>query len=352
MTDDNPPMFTLNLGGNMVPVRWYVFVLTLAVLLAIFVLLIGSNLNPIIFSLPIGSFNLTLRWYGVLIMSGVLVAGYVAAAELRRHGENPDHIWDGMLWVLPAGVIGARIGYVVNDILGGSTRFIDDPARIFRIYEGGLHIYGAVAFGLLTAYIYARVKKVDIWLMLDAVAPALLIAQAVGRPANFVNQELYGPPTDLPWGIPIDSTSRLPIYADLDAFPVESTRFHPTFGYEIIWNLLAVSLLFWLNRRFPERFKPGAMFAGWLILEGIGRFWIEWFRPDQPRIAGTDFSWSRLAALIMVLLGTVYLLFKYEIIKLPGGAPGKDDYALSPTAPALEEGGSRVRRKKLKVRKR
>ncbi len=283
-------------------------------------------IDPIIFSIDLGSFHLDFRWYGVLIIFGVMVGAWVAEKEIARRGGNSDTIWDGLLWVLPAAIIGARIWYVVNDILGGNSRFVDEPGRIIRITEGGLHIFGAIVFGLLAAYIFARKNQIDIFLMLDAAAPSLLIGQALARPANFINQELYGPPTELPWGISILGENRIPPWNDLEIFPEETTRFHPTFAYEMIWNLVTAGLLLWIVRRFNERVKPGTAFAGWLILAGIGRVIIENFRPDQPRIPGTALSYSSLVAGLMALAGLLWLLVRYEVIRIPFLSPGPESY--------------------------
>jgi phosphatidylglycerol:prolipoprotein diacylglycerol transferase len=176
------------------------------------------------------------------------------------------------------------------------------------------------------------------------VAPALLIGQAVVRPANFINQELYGPPTDLPWGIPIDAVHRIPPWNDLSRFPLETSRFHPTFAYEVIWNFLAAGLLLWVARRFSKKLKPGALFAGWLILEGVGRVWIEWFRPDQPRVPGTAISYSRIVAMLMTVVGVIWLLIRYEVIHLPFVSPGPASYVVTSSEssePEVEASGGR-----------
>jgi len=285
-------------------------------------------IDPIIFTLNLGKFQLAFRWYGLLIAIGVMVSAWLADKELVRRGGKSGCVWDALLWVLPAGIIGARVWYVLNDIFGGGRTFIDNPGRIIRITEGGLHIFGAVIFGLGAAYVFARRNKVDLRLLLDSVAPALLIGQAIARPANFINQELYGQPTDLPWGIPIDSYHRISPWNDLVLYPEETTRFHPTFAYEMLWNFLAAGLILWLVRRFEDKFKPGSAFASWLLLAGVGRVIIEAFRPDQPRIPGTDLSWSRLIYAIMAVVGLIWLLIRYEIIKLPFLSPGPENYKL------------------------
>ncbi len=283
-------------------------------------------IDPVIFTIRIGSLQLPIRWYGILIMTAIIVGAWIVEKEIRRRGGNPEFVWDAMLYVLPAGVVGARLWYVINDILGGNTRFLDNPLRIINIPEGGLHIYGAILLGGLTALWYARKYHVDMWMVLDSVAPGLLIGQAIARPANFINQELYGPPTDLPWGIAINPASRIPPYHDLGNYPAETTRFHPTFAYEMIWNIFAVSILFWIARRFEKKLKPGTIFAGWLVLAGLGRFIIEFFRPDQPRIPGTEISFTKVVAGLMALIGALWLLARYGVLPIQALNFGPDEY--------------------------
>jgi phosphatidylglycerol:prolipoprotein diacylglycerol transferase len=264
-------------------------------------------IDPIIFQFEVAGVRFALHWYGVLIMLAVLVGTWLTTVEAARRGSKTEFIWDALPVVLIAGIVGARLWYVLNATLGGSTYYTSNPIKILMITEGGLHIFGALLLGGLTAYLYLRRAKANFWLVLDSAAPALLIAQAVARPANFINQELYGQPTTLPWGIPIDAAHRLPQYANLVEYPVETTRFHPTFAYEMIWNLIMGGLLLWAVRRFPQRFKPGMAFAAWLVLAGIGRFIVEGFRPDQPLIPGTTLSYSGLVAALMAVGGAVWL---------------------------------------------
>jgi len=287
-------------------------------------------IDPVIFTIHIGNFALSVHWYAVFIIGGLLLGTWVAGREMQRRGENPEHVWDGLIWAIPAGIVGARLWYVVNDIVGGGTRYLEDPIRILYTVEGGLHYYGALLFGGLAVYLFVRKRKLDMRLILDSAAPSLLLGQGVARPANFINQELYGPPTDLPWSISIDAGHRMPPWNDLARFPEETTRFHPTFAYEMIWNLLTAGLLLWLSRRFSDRMKPGTVFAGWLILAGVGRVLIESFRPDQPRVPGTDISYTRIVAILMTIVGTVSLLVKYEVLRLPFLSPGPASYAIAP----------------------
>jgi phosphatidylglycerol:prolipoprotein diacylglycerol transferase len=218
------------------------------------------------------------------------------------------------------------VWYVLNDIFGGGKIYLENPARIIRITDGGLHIFGAIALGALAAFLYARRNNVDMLLLLDSVAPALLIGQAIARPANYINQELYGPPTELPWGISIDEAHRLPPFNNLEKYPLETTRFHPTFLYEMLWNIFAAAIILWIARRFRNRIKPGTSFAAWLFLAGFGRVWIEFFRPDQPKIPGTLISYSQLIAFFMALAGAIWLLIRFEIVTLSFLSPGPESY--------------------------
>lgn len=285
-------------------------------------------IDPIIFSFKLGSFEFALRWYGVLIMLAVLVAAWLTAQQVRKRGADPAVVWDGLVVILISGILGARLWYVLNATLGGSRYYTENPLKILAITEGGLHIFGAFLFGGLAAYFYARSKKVDIWLLLDSVAPALLIGQAIARPANFINQELYGPPTTLPWGISIAAAHRLAPWNDLALYPEATTRFHPTFAYEMLWNLLAASLLLWIATRYADRLKPGTIFMGWLVLAGLGRFLVEAYRPDQPLIPGTGLSYSRLISGLMALFGVVWLLARYKVLKIPGLSNGPEKYKI------------------------
>jgi phosphatidylglycerol:prolipoprotein diacylglycerol transferase len=285
-------------------------------------------MDPIIFTIP--GTNFSLHWYGVIMAVSIIIAGLIAEWGVRQRGEEGGQIWELLVWGVPFGIVGARLWYVLNDILGGSQYYLDNPLKIINLPEGGLHFYGAILFGALGAFTYVKKSGLDFRIFLDAAAPALLIGQALGRPANFINQELYGQPTDLPWGIAIDASHRIGLWKNMYEFPFETTRFHPTFGYEMLWNFLAAGILLWIALEYKEKIKPSSIFAGWLILEGFGREIIEFFRPDQPRLPGTDLSYSRIVAGVMILVGIIWLLNRYEVIKLPFLEQGSEKYRLSP----------------------
>jgi len=286
-------------------------------------------IDPVIFTIEIGNFSFSLYWYGLLVMLGVAVATWLTAVEFKRKGQDPDYMWDSLLWILPAGIVGARLWYVANATLGGDMRYISNPIAVFQLRQGGLHYFGAILFGAIAFYFYAKKMGLDIWLALDAVSPGLLLGQAIARPANFINQELYGQPTELPWGISIEARNRMPPWNNLDLYPPE-TRFHPTFAYEILWNVFAAGLLLLLLRKYEDRTKPGVVFGAWLILAGVGRNVIEFFRPDQPTFPGTAFSYSRLVAIIMILAGILLILIKYKILKASFIPAGRDEYKFAP----------------------
>lgn len=287
-------------------------------------------IDPIIFQFKLFGVDIILRWYGVLVMLGAVAGAWLAEREIRRRGENGEAIWDAMVWVLPIGIFGARLWYVVNNILGGSTYYTDTPSRIFNIPEGGLHFFGGLLFGGVALYFFLRSNKMDFWLFLDAIAPAVFIGQALARPANFINQELYGQPTNLPWGIPIDAGHRLAQYANLSLFPVETTRFHPTFAYEMILNILLALLLLWLSRQYVERMKPGAIFSIWLIFAGLARAFIEFFRPDQPLIGDTFVTYSMFVSLLMAVAGVVMLLVRFGKLQFAFAQNWEEDYQIKP----------------------
>jgi len=248
--------------------------------------------------------NFAIRAYGLLLMIGILLGAYLAAAEARRRGENSDHVWDGLLVVFLLGLIGARLYHVFSNPEGavGWSYYRENPIKILYIWEGGLAIYGALIGGLIGFFLYAYRHRLAVWRWLDITAPSILVGQAIGRWGNFFNQELYGPPTTLPWGIPIPLERRLPQHLTL---PPE-TRFHPVFLYESLWNTLGFLILFNLSRRLGHRLREGDLFALYLIWYPVGRLWIETLRPDAWKLgniaAAQVFSLIALAAGLAILI--------------------------------------------------
>ena len=251
---------------------------------------------------------LTIRFYGVIIMLGVLAAAWLASKEAKRRGLDSDLVWDGLIWVIIAGVIGARLWHVLTptptDMAGGLTTkyYFTHPLDMLAIWKGGLGVPGAVIGGAIALIIFARKKSLDVLVWLDIAAPPLALAQAIGRWGNFVNQELYGPPTDLPWGIPIDPQYRLPGYQ-------QYTHFHPLFLYESLWSLMNMGILLWVGRRFKDKLIPGDIFLGYLIIYPVGRFLLEFIRLDSAQIAGINANQTFM--LVVAAVAAFFIIFRH-----------------------------------------
>jgi len=262
-------------------------------------------MNPI--ALQVGP--LIFRWYGLLIMAGALAGAYVATLEARRHGDDPDHVWNALLVCLILGLVGARLYHVFSSPQGsqiGLRYYLNHPGEIIAVWQGGLGIFGAIIGGALGLFLYTRYYKLSFVHWLDLVAPGLLLGQSIGRWGNFFNQELYGYPTHLPWGIPIDLAHRLPMFANL---PLD-TRFHPTFLYESLWDLLAFALLMFVLRRYKDRLRTGDGFLLYLILYPVGRFLVETQRPDAWVIMGMPTA--QIISLALVASATVVLVLRHR----------------------------------------
>lgn len=263
---------------------------------------------------------LVIHLYGIIIVFGALVATYIASIEARRRGENPEHAWSALTWCLIAGILGARLYHVLSSPQGTNMGFryyfIDNPIDVIHIFglsvpfptalmiwNGGLGIFGAIAGGALALIIYARRHGLSAWRWLDIAVPGLILAQAIGRWGNFINQELYGPPTTLPWGITIDAQHRIDPFRDLSRYPVETTRFHPVFLYESIWNLLGFVVLMIVGRRQGGRLKDGGLLGLYLIIYGVGRLLFETLRPDAWLAGGIPVAQLVSAAAIVLGAG-------------------------------------------------
>lgn len=249
------------------------------------------------------------RFYGMILMAGALAATYLGSRMLKRMKRNPEHAWDALLWVLVFGVIGARIYHVFTPsqslIDQGITTewYLRHPLDILNTTQGGLGMPGAIAGGVLGLYIFTRRKRMDVRLFLDAAAPGVALAQAIGRWGNFVNQELYGPPTDLPWGIYIRPENRLQGYGVFE-------RFHPLFAYESIWNLFTAIALYWIWNRYRDRLKRGDLFLMYLIAYPLGRFALEFLRLDFVPIFGINFNQALMA--LVALASTGLLVYRHR----------------------------------------
>ncbi len=240
-------------------------------------------------AIRIGSTPLV-RWYGLLIVIGAVFAAYLDSREAKRRGEDPEHIWSAFMWCLIGGIIGARLQFVVTASLENPAylqSYLSNPLNIINTREGGVGIFGALGGGLLAFYLYTRRAGLPFWRWVDIAVIGLPFAQAIGRWGNYFNQELYGGPTNAPWGIAIECTHRVAPYQcpPLGQF-TEAARFHPTFLYESLWNLLVGLLLLWLARRYAARWPAGSLFNLYVVAYPLGRFLIEFIRLGTPLALG------------------------------------------------------------------
>ncbi|MBK7919509.1 MAG: prolipoprotein diacylglyceryl transferase [Chloroflexi bacterium] len=290
------------------------------------------QIDPVAFTIPLGN-GFDIYWYGIIVTAGILAGIWWASREIERRGQSVDDLLNAAILVIFSGYIFARLSYVFLDMIGGRqyTSLLD----IINIRAGGVNILGGFIGAALVGTIYVKWRKLRFWHYADVAGPALLLAQAIGRWGNFINQELYGPPTTLPWGLLIAAEHRIAPYNNLTLYPAE-TRFHPTFLYESIALFIGFFLLAWLNKRYRDIWSPGTLFGVFLIWWGGNRAWIELFRPDQTTLGSTFLTYSMLAAIGLALVGVYIVLARNQ--KLPENIKRKKQRVYKPK-PRRESGG-------------
>ena len=241
------------------------------------------------------------RAYALCILTGVFVAVWWSDRRYRARGGRPELVLDVAIVAVPAGIVGARLYHVVtspDDYFGPNG----DLARIPQTWQGGLGIWGGIAGGVLAGVLLLRHRGLRVAPLADAVAPTLLVAQAIGRLGNWFNQELYGAPTTLPWGLRIDD-AHLPAGS---TYP-PGTLFHPTFLYEALWNLVGAVLLVWIGRRMVARsgVTGGRLLWIYLMVYTAGRVWIEMLRIDEAEtILGLRLNvWTSIVIFLVGAIG-------------------------------------------------
>ena len=213
---------------------------------------------------------------------GIVLAVWITTTRWKKLGGNFDQVLDITLVSVPAGIIGARLYHIITT----PERFFGpdgDWAEMFRIWNGGLGIWGGVLFGALAAWAWCRHKHYPMALLADAIAPGLLVAQAVGRLGNWFNQELYGAPTPLPWGLKLNMEGTAIGHSEQcydGATCPSGTLFHPTFLYEMIWNLIGAAIIVYIGSKAMKKLKAGSLFAVYIMWYTLGRTWIESLRID------------------------------------------------------------------------
>jgi prolipoprotein diacylglyceryl transferase len=258
---------------------------------------------------------LPLRAYAICILIGIFAGYWLGRRRWVARGGSPEVLADVIMWAVPFGLVGARIYHVITDaeLYFGAGKH---PIDALKIWNGGLGIWGAVAFGALGAWIACRRRKVPFLAVADAMAPGIALAQVVGRFGNYFNQELFGRPTNHFWGLKIDPAHRPDGYANF-------ATFHPTFLYEAIWNLGVIALVILADRRF--KLGHGRAFALYVAGYTAGRAWIENLRIDTVNhFAGLRLNvWT---ALIMFVLSVAYLIISSRL------RPGREDISTGPAA--------------------
>jgi phosphatidylglycerol:prolipoprotein diacylglycerol transferase len=253
-----------------------------------------------------------IRYYGIILMLAAVAAAVMAERQARRKGMDSELVWDGLIWVLIGGILGARLWHILTPppsmVEQGITTlyYLTHPLDALAIWRGGLGIPGAVIGGGIALYLFTRKRGENFGEWADIVAPGLALAQAIGRLGNFVNQELYGRPTDLPWAIYIDPQNRLPEFRD-------QSHFHPLFLYEALWNLFNMALLLWLGRRYSDRLIPGDIFLVYLIIYPLGRFLLEFLRLDSSLVVGINANQTLM--LVVGLAAAALLIWRHRRAK-------------------------------------
>ena len=245
-------------------------------------------------------------------MLGALAGAWLADREAKRRGLNSDLVWDALIWLLIGGIIGARLWHILTPppsmVAQGITTewYLRHPLDMLNTRMGGLGIPGAIIGGGLALYFFTRRRKTSFAVWADLAAPALALGQAIGRWGNFVNQEVYGAPTNLPWAITIDPQHRLSEYQNI-------ATYHPLFLYESLWNAANMVLLLWLGRKYQNRLKPGDLFITYLLVYPLGRFLLEFLRLDAAQIAGINAN--QTVSLLVAVAAGIALFLRHR----PGG---------------------------------
>ncbi len=277
--------------------------------------------DPVAFTIPL--IDREVFWYGLMVTLGTLAGAWIADREARRRGHNPDHVWNALIVLMILGLLGARLYHVISQPAGADpnlrNEYFQDPIKIIAFWDGGLRglgIFGAIVGGLLGLWLYTKWQKLSFAEWCDIAAVGLPLGQAIGRWGNWFNQELYGQPTKLPWGTPIESLYRLPQYAGLP----EETRFHPTFLYESLGNLLLFFVLSYIVVNWGRFLRKGDIALLYLIGYPLVRFFAEMQRPDAWIAGGTGIPTAQLISLVMMAAAALWILWRHgSLQRLAGG---------------------------------
>jgi len=238
-------------------------------------------------------FGIDVMWYGVIIAAGLLLGIILSLKECRRIGFSEDTLIDFLLTVIPVGIICARLYYVAFTWDDYSQNLVE----IINIRHGGLAIHGGLFGGIIAGLIFCKIRKINFFRIIDIIAPPVILAQAIGRWGNFVNQEAHGGPTNLPWGI-----------------MVNGVKVHPTFLYESLGNIIIFFFLVWYRKH--KRKNEGEVFALYLMLYSVVRFFVEGLRTDSLMFLGLRTAQIASIGMFLAGLAIFYILRRYKKDKL------------------------------------
>lgn len=248
--------------------------------------MIDIDIDPIL--VMIGPFAVS--WHGLFSAVGIMVGLWVAARLVRKVGIDSEYVYNTAIWAVPAGVVGARLFHVVDKF----EYYAANPLAIIAIQEGGLAIYGGLVGGILAGVLYVHHKRIPLGQFADAVAPGLILGQAIGRIGDVINGEHRGLPADLPWSV---------VYTHPNTAGERGLAVHPAVGYEMVWDLAVFGILLWLQGRLP---RAGMLFWLYVALYAVGRFWTGFFREDSPVLFGL--GQAQLIAFASLAAAVIYIL--------------------------------------------
>jgi phosphatidylglycerol:prolipoprotein diacylglycerol transferase len=255
--------------------------------------------------------SVTIHYYGLIILLGIFAALFLTTRLASHRGMKMDFLFDAIPWMMAGGVLGARIWHIFTPpesmVARGITTqyYLTHLLEAIAVWKGGIGIIGAVLGGSLALVLFARRKNVSAGEWLDILAPGVALAQAFGRWGNFINQEVYGLPSSLPWAITIDPQHRMPGYA-------EFSTYHPLFLYESVWSILNMVFLLWVNKRYQGHLAPGSLYLIYLIFYGVGRVGLEFLRLDISSWLGINLN--QTAMLLVVIIAGILLYNRQRAI--------------------------------------
>ncbi|MBX3310900.1 MAG: prolipoprotein diacylglyceryl transferase [Cryobacterium sp.] len=283
---------------------------------------------------------ITIHTYALCLLAGMIAAAFITQRRLGRRGAHPGVVLDIIIWAIPLGIVGARFYHVFTH--GGDYFYPGANLwNIFAIWDGGNALYGSLLGGAVGAWIGCRRTGIRFWSFADALAPGMLVAQAIGRLGNYFNHELFGLPTTLPWGLQI-----LPTDAMFPKGLPADTLFHPLFLYEMIWNLVGVGIILWVERKFRQRgngLRWGRAFGVYLIWYGLGRSWLEAIRidPTSDALFGIPANiWASFAAIALGIILIVVQSRRHPEPEVSVYRPGREPHAAN--APEMATSPAKV----------